>query len=124
MNSIKAENSYKEMKQSFFGLKKILSYSCPLFEELLTSLSLKCLNEAQQAEQEKAYQLFEEAYILLKDLLENICKWYRINPEEEEIPYFYGWKYAELGKVAYYLSELAPTPKAKAAKIKKAAEYT
>jgi ribosomal protein L7Ae-like RNA K-turn-binding protein len=38
--------------------------------------------------------------------------WYRLN-EEEEIPYVYVWRMAELGKLAYNLQ-----------KYKKACEYT
>lgn len=47
-------------------------------------------------------KIYQESYILLKEMLEHVPKWYRLNPEDE-IPYVYVWRYAELGKLAYYL---------------------
>ena len=88
------------MKKAFFSVKRLLCYSDPRFEKILNKLYLSCLSNAGEDP-----KFFSEAYILLKDLLENMPIWFRLNSEEEEIPYTYVWKSAEMGKLAYNLNK-------------------
>lgn len=81
--------SYQEMKKLFFKLKKIFSYEDPFFESRLHQLYLRCLQQAQSQP-----KLYAEAYILIKDLIQNMPKWYRIDAQNEAIPYVYVWRYA------------------------------
>lgn len=105
---IKSEDKgYQIIKKALLNLRKLLSDNDPRMKSCIYKVYTESLTEAQ-----KDQKIYQESYILLKEMLELVPKWYRLNPEDE-IPYVYVWRYAQLGKLAYFLE-----------KMKKACEYT
>ena len=98
---------YSAAKKSFFAIKKLVDFSSPQFEPLIHRIYIKAIEEGVDNP-----KMYEEAYILLREMIANMPKWFRLD-EEEDIPYPYVWKYAEMGKLCYNLN-----------KKKKAVEYT
>lgn len=103
-----------DIKKRFSGLRKLLCLDHPFFADAIDKVYHATINHlsAVVEEQERHNRLLEEAYILLKEQIKGIPKWYRLDAGEERSVRFLV-KYAQMGKLCFNLS-----------KYQKAFEYT
>jgi hypothetical protein len=114
MEMFQKEEVLAEIKKKFSAIRKLLSLDHPFFADAIDKVYHATINHlsAVVEEQERHNRLLEEAYILLKEQIKGIHKWYRLDSGEEKSVRFFV-KYAQMGKLCFNLT-----------KFQKAFEYT
>jgi tetratricopeptide (TPR) repeat protein len=106
-------DTYQSIKNSFFMLRKVMSFDHPFFAEAIDKVYHSTINSLATIEDSGTHnKLLETAYILMKEQIKGIPTWYKLEVgEENNIRFFL--KYAHFGKLCYNVG-----------RVQKALEYT